>query len=140
MLLLGKDVINEVTILDAVSQTEITVLYKTPTAQEQQAWSADLFVRENEEVKDNEVNACLKFGAEIMVGISDGSLGIPKSNGKVKPISSDPDSKDFDKDWKKYLLEFAPGFVATFGSYVFRGHRMIPKARRAGSQAYTEKN
>ena len=140
MLLLGKDVINEITILDAVSQTEITVFYKSPTAQEQQAWSADLFRRENDEVVDNEVNACLKFGAELMVGVSDGALGIPTSNGEIKPISSDPKSPDYDEDWKRHLMEHATGFVVTFGNYVFRGHRIVPKSRRPGREKYTAKN
>ena len=140
MLVLGKDVINEIEILESSSQTEIKVSYKPPTAQELQAWSADLFVRENDEVRDNEVFACLKYGAEIMIGVSDGALGIPKANGKTKPISSDPKSKDYDKDWKQYLIEFASPFVVTFANYVFRGNRVLVKSRRPGREPYSEKN
>lgn len=127
MRLLGKSVENEMVISDAISGTEITVYYRTPTMQERTAWLASLFDREGTEVKDKSVETNIHWGREIMTGFANGCFGIPDGDNDVKPISSDPDSPDYRADWKDLLVEFAPEFVEFFARRVFEGNRQLFK-------------
>jgi hypothetical protein len=139
MRVLGKDVINEMTIQDSFTGTEIAVYYRTPTTQERQAWLASLFSREGGEVKDEQTKANLEWGKTVLTGIGENCFGVPEGENGVKPISSNSESENYRADWRELLCEFAPDFVEFLAERVFRGHRQIFKSQ-PGREPYDSKN
>lgn len=115
----GKE-LHTVTITDNQAGDDVVFTYREPTPKERQAYDNESIKRKGRKVKFLHFSARLKFGLMLIEGVSDGYLD-RGSRKKPKPISSDPDSKLYDPNWKAVLKEVAPEIVVLFGAYVYDG-------------------
>ena len=128
MRVIGANIKNEMTIADSISGNEITFYFRTPSNGERQRYFADLWGRDGDKITDNSQQARLNWGAEILLGFEDDDFGFKDADGKVKPLSSDPENKNNRADWKELIKEHAPELVEFLALRVFEGLRQIPKA------------
>lgn len=107
---------NKATFADGVSGGEVSLYYRNPTNAERIAFREAGFERNGKKFIDRSSEAELAFGAKILKGIKDGDF----VNGE-KAVSSNPDSKDYDPDWKKLVLETAGDLVQMLATVAFNG-------------------
>jgi hypothetical protein len=74
--------------------------------------------RKNGKVKFQHSEARMHFGTEIMTGFRDGDFEIAV-NGGFKPISSDPNSPNYQSDWKERIKDVAPDIIELLALRVF---------------------
>ena len=105
----------KVTFMDNLAGGNITVEYRMPTTTERIEYSNSNVSRHGRKVESIIGDTRMKFGAKILTGITDGDF--QKEDGK--PLSSKPESKDYDAGWKALVEEFAPDVVAMLAMHVF---------------------
>jgi len=137
MRVLGKNVVHEMAILDAVSGQEVVLRYRMPTLDERESYTQSLFERDSSEIKDKSDQANLHFGYTILEGFEDGSFGMETENG-ARPISCDPESEYYRADWKEYLRDEASDLIMFLAARIFRGHQQL--LRQPGRFKYSSKN
>lgn len=120
---------NVMRFMDSLSQdgkgapSIIGLKYRMPTTEERQGYLDNRQIRDDvtgklvSQIVENRLN----FGAQILTGIEDGSFEDEDAKGKPLPVSSDPDSKYYRKDWKKFVMEVGPDFVNLLAVQVFDG-------------------
>lgn len=105
---------NKATFMDGVSQGEVSLYYSTPTNAQRIAFKSACLGQKGGQVKDTSTAAQLSFGAKILTGIEDGDFTIGG-----KPISSDPDSENYEPAWKKLVLTTAGDLVQSLALVAF---------------------
>jgi len=138
MRVLGKDIVHDMVILDAVTGGEIVLQYRMPTLDEREAYTQSLFERDSGEIKDRSDQANLDFGYKIFEGFEDGSFGVAGENGNALPISCDPKSEFYRADWKEIVREQASDLLMFMAARIFRGHQQM--LRQPGRVKYSSKN
>jgi hypothetical protein len=132
---LGDFTDNVLVLKDTLSNSEIEFKYRLPTTEERVRFSNASIKRENGRVEYHQTKARVDSGMEILTGIREGDFEVPKGNGFV-PLSSDPESKYFDKDWKKHVLAYASDLVELLGMRVFETSALVARLDLQGpSQA-----
>lgn len=107
---------NKATFMDGVSQTEVSLYYRTPTNAERIAFKAATIGRKNSKVIDQSVEAQLSYGAKILTGIEEGDFLFGG-----KPISSNEDSGDYNPEWKKLVITTAGDLIQSLALLAFAG-------------------
>lgn len=107
---------------------EVGVFHREPTTEEIHRYNNEAIIRKGQNVKFRQTQAQFKFGAKILKGIVEGDFGAPGPDGKLVPVSSNPESPDFREDWKQLVLKRAPAVVITLGSAIFGGTEAIDEA------------
>ena len=105
---------NKATFMDGVSQSEISLYYRTPTNAERIAFKAATIGQKKNKIIDHSTEAQLSYGARILTGIQDGDFLFDG-----KPISSNEDSPDYNPDWKKLVLETAGDLIQSLALLAF---------------------
>lgn len=148
---LGKDVRNELKIVDPISGSIIKLYYRLPTSEERVKYASDHYEWVEGKIQVNAIKARQKWGLEILNGFEEGSFEKKVTQGlspelqgegggegvtKWVSISSDPQSPNYDPNWKTIVSENAMDLVEALAEYVFEGRRII------GLQEgiFTEKN
>jgi len=115
-------------IISTTRGVEVGVYHREPTTEEIHQYNNEAVRRKGTNVKLRYSKAQFKFGAKILEGIVEGDFGVPGPDGKLVPVSSDPESLDFRQDWKALLLKRAPAVVITLGAAIFGGTEAIDEA------------
>jgi hypothetical protein len=105
----------KVTFADNIAGGNITLEFRLPTTEERITYSNSQVARHGRKVESILGDTRMKFGAKILTGITDGEF--QKEDGK--PLSSKPESKDYDAGWKALVEKFAPDVVAMLAMHVF---------------------
>lgn len=104
----------EVTFFDRISDSKITLSYRLPTTEERVKYANSLIRRRGNKIENTTGDARLKYGAVILLGISDGSFETEKG-----PLSSDPQSPQYDPDWKNAVKKYAADVIEMLAVHVF---------------------
>lgn len=107
---------NTLTIKDAISGTDIELYYRLPMTPERVAYQSRMFRTKGGKMKVQVFEARIEFGLKILTGFREGDFGI-----KGKPIASDPQSKNYQEDWKELIKATAADIVNAFAFVVFEG-------------------
>jgi hypothetical protein len=100
---------------DRISNSKLTLEYRTPTTAERIAYSNALVTRRGNKVEYNHTATRVKYGLLILTGFADGDF----YKSKKKPLSWKPDSPDYDKEWKKIIKEKAADIMEMLAIHVF---------------------
>lgn len=114
---LGEE-LNELKIRDNISKSEIILYYRTPTSEEQGAYTNQCVQRIRNKVVNKTGGTRMKFGSKILAGFRDGDFTIPK-DGKIVAISSDEKSENFYPGWKDLILKKASDLIEVLAMHVF---------------------
>ena len=110
---------NELQLVDHISGSEVVFTYRMPTTEEREGYQNMSIQRKRNALTFNTIKARQKYGASILTGIRDGDFQKRVANGDVLPISSDPNSADYDPDWKKSVERYAGHLVQLLAGHVF---------------------
>lgn len=119
---LGGD--NILWVQDIVSGDKLGVKYRMPEPEELISYRNGGTKRKGKKIVSCIGETRLRYGEKILTGIVDGSFE-KKKDGKWVPLSSDPDSPDYDKDWKKHVVEMAPDIIETLAVTIFDGSNQV---------------
>ena len=121
---LGVGVVNTIKLQDSLSGGEIHLYYRFPSPDEIISYRNGDTKR-----KGNKIIMCtgenrLKHGLKILTGFRDGDFAKsietkPGSKPKIVPISSDPDSENYDKNWKSLVKAQASDLIESMAVTVF---------------------
>lgn len=102
--------------------TPVGLYYRIPTTSELQKYKSSVIKIKDGKVKYqlDDVKVKMAFGALVCNGIREGDFGR-----RGVPISSDPESKHYDAQWKQILRNKFPQLVVTLASMVFDGVRPV---------------
>jgi len=120
---------NKLVLEHVKSGRSITLYYRDPTTEEQIAFSNSIVKRENRTIKFDQAGVRLRGGLKVCTGIEDGELAISDGKGGQIPVSSDPDSPDYRKDWKKILKQYLPDIMMLLGAHVFESTAITSDSR-----------
>lgn len=109
---------NEFTIVDSFGN-ELTVFHRMPDITERVRFSNELYKITNKNITKYP-EAYAKFGFMIISGIKDGDF----IDANDKPISSDPNSKDYREDWKELIENYAPEIGMFLGQKIFESTKI----------------
>jgi hypothetical protein len=132
---LGKDVRNELKIVDPISGSIIKLYYRLPTSEDRVKYASDHYEWVEGKIQVNTIKARQKWGLEILEGFEEGSFE-KKVDDQWKGFSSDPQSPNHDPNWKTILSENAMDLIEALAEYVFEGRRIIGLQE----DIFTEKN
>ncbi len=104
---------------DKISGDQITLFYRMPTSEEQIEYDNSLVERKRNKIVSKTGEIRQRYGRKILTGIGEGSFGVPGKNGKLVPLSSDPEQKGYKEDWKKLVEKHAPDVVSMLAFVVF---------------------
>lgn len=109
---------NKLDLVDRLSGSKLTVFYRMPETSERLGYENESLKREGGRMIQQLGTVRRKYGLAIITGIGEDCFGTLK-DGKAVPISSDPESEFFDKNWKTLLEQQASDVVQTLGAWVF---------------------
>ncbi|MDH5524441.1 MAG: hypothetical protein OEY01_10685 [Desulfobulbaceae bacterium] len=112
---LGGSARNELRINDNLSGSELVVYYRMPTATERLHYSNKSVVREGGKVVFNHGPVRQEYGMKIFVGFKDGDFADADGN----PMSSDPQSPHYNKNWRDLIEKYAADIVEVLALFVF---------------------
>lgn len=107
---------NTLTIKDSISGTDIELYYRLPLTDERVAYQNRLFTSKGGKVKTHTAETRIEYGLKILTGFREGDFGFGG-----KPISSDPQSKNYKENWKILVKATASDIVNAFAFVVFEG-------------------
>jgi hypothetical protein len=108
-------------VIAAPGGDEVGVYFRQANTKEMHGYQNEAVQRKRNNVKFRSSEAQLKYGHKVMTGIRDGDCGAPNVEGKMVPISSDPQSPDYRENWRELLEQYAPNIIIALGAYVFGG-------------------
>jgi len=104
----------EVTFLDRISDSKITLFYRLPTTEERVGFANALVTRRGNKIDTSMGQARLKYAALILLGFKDGSFSTDKG-----PLSSDEKSPHYDPAWKTFIRQYAQDVLQMLAIHVF---------------------
>lgn len=110
-----SDELCKVILADKISGSNIELLYRLPTTEERIKYSNSSIARRGKTYESVIGETRIKYGAEILMGLGENSF--TKKGGE--PLSSDPESKHFDPEWKSIVKKYASDVLAMLAVYVF---------------------
>jgi len=116
--LLGDGIKNILRIKDRVSGDEIVLYYRLPTTEERVSYFTSIWNREKGQIKENIGAARIEGGKKILEGIGENSFS-QRIDGEIKAISCDPESSNYQTEWKEWVLKFAPDIIETLAREIF---------------------
>jgi hypothetical protein len=100
----------------------VALYYSDPTTKQRIAYSNRIVKRKGNKIKNELAATRLAGGNAICTGMREGDFAIPAANeAGFKLISSNPESPDYRKDWKKLLHEYQGDYLMLLGAHVFEG-------------------
>lgn len=114
-----SDHVNTLAIRDNISGgSEVVLFYTMPSTEDRVAYLNESIFKKRGNVDIRIGETRLKYGVKILAGIREGDFEIPK-DGKYVPLSSSPDSRFYDPEWKNHLEKYAPDILLLLAAYVF---------------------
>jgi hypothetical protein len=111
----------EVTFLDRISNTNLTLFYRLPTTEERVKYNNELIRRVGNKIENKAGETRLKYGLRILLGVSDGSFETEQG-----PLSSDSQSPHYDPAWKNIVSAYASDVVEMLAIHAFEGSLSSP--------------
>ncbi len=105
----------ELTFDDRISGDKITVFYRMPTSQERVKYANGYVTRQGNKIVSSLGELRMKAGAAVLVGFKKGAFSVP---GKGL-ISAEPTDPNFDPEWKKIVIKYAPDVVEMTAIHAF---------------------
>jgi hypothetical protein len=120
MRITAPDVINSLTLNDAITGEQPTFYYRIPTTEERAQYNRQLWKRDRNKVKSAIEETRQHFGKKILTGFKEGDFG-KIVEGQPVPYSSDPKLSHYDPNWKDLLGQYAADLIAFLAATVFEG-------------------
>jgi hypothetical protein len=117
---------NTIRMKDNLGGGEIELYYRMPTTVERAAYANESIVRKRGQVDFAVGETRQKFGADILIGIREGDFVSPGGN----PIASDPESGNYQANWKDQVCESASDIVELLAIYVFESPSAVISPER----------
>lgn len=118
------DELNELKITDNLSGGDIVLYYRTPTSEEQIAYTNQLVQRIRNKVVNRTGETRMKYGAKILEGFRDGDFIAPV-NGQSVPISSKEGYPNYYPGWKELVTKKAPDLIEVLAMRVFEASAQV---------------
>jgi len=137
MRILCSDEYSEMTILDALSNTDVLFYYEMPSTTLREKFQNECVKRKGNDFKVGDLPKIrLKYGRMILRGFRPGDFG-KKVNGKAVPLSSEPGLEGFqyDPDWKNTVCKDAGYLVSQFAMTVFENPSKVMAQEELDDQA-----
>lgn len=115
---LGTHLINEMSIQDKLSDSEIILYYRMPTTKERIGYTNASVKRQGSQVKMQLGQARQKWGGQILMGFRTGAFE-KDVGGEFVLFASDKSDPLYDPEWKKLIQEYAPDVIEALASRVF---------------------
>lgn len=131
--------VNEFVINDKISGDEITLYYRTPTAEEHIRYSKTKIIRQGNKIKDQITETLLKYGEAILTGFKKGDFA-KTAGGKKICYASDPEDADYDPNWKQLLHTHAADLLILLGMHVFESREVVGLRFADDEEENIEKN
>ena len=103
---------------DNISDSSIHLYYRTPTVKEVAGYTNGMTKRVRNRIVNCTGECRQKHGKAILEGFRDGDFGMLK-NGEPVMISSNPDSKGYDPEWKNLFCKYAADLVERLAIHAF---------------------
>jgi len=133
--IIGENIQNTLLITDKKSVGILTLYYESETAPERVAFKSSLWEREGDKIRSRRTEALQEWGEKKITGFKEGDFKY-KIEGKLKIFSSDPDSKNYDPQWKTLLRKYAPDVLEALAEHIFE--EMVAIGRQ--EEIFTQKN
>lgn len=115
-----SDEICELTLDDKISGSTLTVYYRLPMPEERISYSNSIVKRKGKKIITQVGETRLKYGRAILTGIKDGDFSAGK-----KPLSSNPDSPDYNPAWKSFVEKYAADILMVLAATVFETNEKL---------------
>lgn len=109
---------NTMIVQDNISSSELHLCYRMPSPEEIVAYRNGSSKRVRNALVNTTGENRLEHGKKIMTGFRDGDFE-KKVGGEWVPISSDPQAKNYDPDWKKIVADQAADLIELLAVHVF---------------------
>lgn len=123
--------LNTLKIQDNISGDEIEVYWRPPTTKERAAYANESIRRRGRKVRTRVGEARQKYGLLIMSGIREGDFEV-KQDEKWVPLASDPESENYNAEWKNIVLRDAPDIVELLAAHVFDASAEVDESQGQG--------
>ena len=107
---------NEIRFKDQLGGGDIALFYSTPTPDMRAKYANEMIRREGGKIVRRVGEVRQRYGARILTGIRDGDF-----TSAAGPVSSDPKSGAYRKDWKELVSQYASDLVELLAAHVFEG-------------------
>ena len=147
--IIGENIENQLLIPDKFAGGFCTVFYRPGTTEERIAYPSAQWERKDGKIRNRRREALLDYGEMVILGFEEGYFKFKtpspqktndegKGGGEeeLRTISSDPESKNYDPNWKALLRKYAPDVLEAVAEHVFEP----PVAIAYQGEKYTEKN
>lgn len=119
MRIVSTDEPNVLEVYDRGDDSKMEVYYRDPTSTEHAEFATNSqFKRVGDEIVSCVGEARQNGGYAVLTGFRDGDFA-EKIKGQVKPVSSNPASKGYKKDWKEWFLKYHGDLVGIVGRRAF---------------------
>lgn len=134
-----SDELNELKITDNISNSSIVLYYRTPTAREQVRYTNEAMQRKRNKLVSHLGEMRQEGGLKILEGFREGDFEIPVAGekGKYAPLSSDPESNLFIKEWKDRIKQYAPDIIEALAIHAFESNVEIEEPEEAEDRGQT---
>jgi hypothetical protein len=109
---------NTMIVQDNISNSELHLHYRMPESAEIVSYRNGSSKRVRNALVNTTGENRLEHGKKILTGFREGDFE-KEVDGAWVPISSDPQSKNYDPDWKKIVAAQAPDLVELLAVHVF---------------------
>lgn len=131
---IGENIRNKLIIKDRYNESSfITVYHGSADASERIAYRASLWKREGDTLKSCVTETRQEWGEKKITGFKEGDFRF-KEGETLREISSDPESANYEPNWKALLRKYAPDILEAVAEQIFETTIVI------AGQEYTQKN
>jgi hypothetical protein len=110
-----------VTFYDKISDSKITLFYRLPTTEERITYINSYISRKGKNVEVSLGENRVDRGMDILTGFKEGNF-LKADN---LPLSSDPESKNYDPGWKNTVRKYGADLVSALAMHVFEGSAVV---------------
>jgi hypothetical protein len=133
--IIGENIKNKLIIKDQFNEnTFLTIYYESATAEERIAYRSAQWRRDGNKIESRLTEARQEWGEKKIIGFKEGDFKYKSGQEELKIFSSDPESPNYDPNWKALLRRFAPDVLEAVAEQIFES--MV----KFTEQDYTQKN
>jgi hypothetical protein len=141
--IIGENIKNKLIIKDQLNENSfLTIYHESATAEERIAYRSSQWKRDGSKIESRLTEARQEWGEKKITGFKEGDFkfktssleGEGKGEGELRTISSDPESPNYDPNWKALLRKYAPDVLEAVAEHIFESTFTIAE------QDYTQKN
>jgi hypothetical protein len=153
--IIGENIKNKLIIKDQYNESSfLTVYHESATAEERIAYRSAQWKRDGNKIESRLTAARQEWGEKKIIGFKEGDFkfkappekisspstgegeggGENRGEGEIRTISSDPESPNYDPNWKALLRKYAADVLEAVAEHIFESTFTIAE------QDYTQKN